>query len=137
MNTLEKLMELAGRIFIAVIFLLSGLGKLGVYAGTQGYMESAGVSGILLTPVIILEVAGAAAVIIGWHTRYAALALAAFSLVAAGLFHSHFDDSIQKILFLKNLAIVGGFLLLAVHGAGALSLDARRAGVGNAKPKAL
>lgn len=116
---------------------MSGLGKIGAYAGTQSYMEAAGVPGALLPWVIALEVAGAVAVIVGWHTRYAALALAGFSLAEAVLFHGRLGDPLQKILFLKNLAIAGGFLVLAVHGAGALSLDARRAGaIGRAEPSA-
>lgn len=125
MNTREKFTELAGRILIAAIFLLSGLNKIGTFANTQGFMESAGVPGALLPLVILIEGAGAIAVIVGWQTRYAALTLAAFCVVAGLLFHSDFSDPMQKILFLKNLAIAGGFLLLAVHGAGELSLDAR------------
>jgi putative oxidoreductase len=126
MTTLYKFTELTGRIFIAAIFLLSGLGKIGQYAGTQAYMTSAGVSGQLLTLVIALEIAGAFAIVIGWHTRLAALALAGFALVAALLFHANFQDQIASIMFMKNIAIIGGFLLLFVHGAGAWSLDARR-----------
>lgn len=126
MTTLDKSTELAGRLFLALIFLLSGLGKLGQYAGTLGYMASAGVPGLLLPLVILLEVAGALAIVAGWRTRLAALALAGFSLLAALLFHANFQEPIQMILFLKNVAIAGGFLLLSVHGAGPWSLDARR-----------
>jgi putative oxidoreductase len=127
MNTLNPYLELAGRSFLAVIFLVSGLGKIGNYAGTQAYMAAAGVPDPLLPLVIVLEVAGALAVILGWRTRFAALALGGFTLLAALLFHTRFQEQIQMILFLKNVAIAGGFLLLAVHGAGPLSLDARRA----------
>lgn len=126
MNTLDKLSELTGRSFLAAIFLISGLGKISDYAGTQGYMVSAGVPGQLLPLVIALEVAGALAIIAGWQTRLAALALAGFSLLAALLFHANFQEQIQTILFLKNIAIAGGFLLLYVHGAGPWSLDSRR-----------
>jgi putative oxidoreductase len=127
MTTLDKSAELAGRLFLALIFLLSGLGKIGQYAGTQDYMAAAGVPGQLLALVIALEVAGAIAIALGWRTRLAALALAGFSLLAALLFHAKFQEQIQMILFLKNVAIAGGFLLLFVHGAGPWSLDARRA----------
>jgi len=89
-------------------------------------MESMGVSGMLLPVVTVLEVVGAAALIIGWQTRWAAYALAAFSVVAGAIFHSNFSDQMQMILFMKNLAIAGGFLVLAVHGPGGISLDARR-----------
>jgi putative oxidoreductase len=127
MNMSNKMAELAGRAFLALIFLLSGLGKIGGYAGTQAYMDAAGVPGKLLPLVIALEVGGALAVLAGWQTRYAALALAGFSLLAAVLFHANLADQVQMIMFLKNIAIAGGLLLLAVHGAGPWSLDARRA----------
>ena len=127
MTTLDKLAELAGRSFLTAIFLISGLGKIGQYAGTQAYMASAGVPGQLLPLVIALEVAGALAIVLGWQTRLTALALAGFSLLAALLFHANFQEQIAMIMFLKNIAIAGGFLLLFVHGAGPWSLDARRA----------
>lgn len=126
MTILNKFAEFTGRSFLAVLFLLSGLGKVGQFAGTQGYMASAGVPGQLLPLVIALEVAGALAIVVGWQTRLTALALAGFSLLAAVLFHADFQEQIQMILFLKNVAIAGGFLLLFVHGAGAWSLDAQR-----------
>jgi putative oxidoreductase len=130
MNTFEKTTELAARILLSVIFVRSGFSKIGTFADTQAYMESAGVPGALLPLVIILEIAGGIAIIIGWQTRYAALALAAFTLVAGFLFHSDFADRMQMIMFLKNLGIAGGFLLLAVHGAGEISVDARSGGSG-------
>lgn len=126
MTTLYKLAEFSGRSFLAAIFLISGLGKIGQYAGTQAYMVATGVPGQLLPLVIALEVAGAIAIIAGWQTRFAALALAGFSLVTALLFHGNIQEQIQMIMFLKNIAIAGGFLLLSVHGAGPWSLDARR-----------
>ena len=120
--------NLTGRIFIAAIFLMAGIGKLGAgYAGTQGYMESMGVPGILLPLVIALEIGGAILVIAGLWTRLAALALAGFTVVSAVLFHADFSDQMQMIMFMKNFAIAGGFLFLAANGAGAWSLDARRA----------
>jgi putative oxidoreductase len=126
-STLRKSSELAGRILLAAIFLMSGLGKIGAYAGTAGYMASVGVPGALLPAVIALEVLGAIAIIIGWKTRITAVLLAGFTLLAGVLFHSNFADQIQMIMFLKNVAISGGLLLLAAHGPGALSLDRRLA----------
>ncbi|HEV8332812.1 MAG TPA: DoxX family protein [Steroidobacteraceae bacterium] len=123
----RDLSELSGRILLGAIFLISGLGKIGAYAGTAGYMASVGVPGALLPAVIALEVLGAIAIIIGWKTRIAAVLLAGFTLLAGVLFHSNFGDQIQMIMFLKNVAITGGFLLLAANGAGALSLDRRLA----------
>lgn len=117
---------LAGRILLASIFLAAGLGKLGAgYAGTQAYMASQGVPGALLPLVIALEIGGAALLIAGWWTRLSALALAGFTLVAAALFHANFAEPMQQILFLKNVAIAGGFLVLVACGAGAWSLDAQ------------
>jgi putative oxidoreductase len=127
-NFMNQLLNLAGRILLAQIFVLSGMSKLGAgYAATQDYMASAGVPGILLPLVIVLELGGGLALMAGFYTRWMALALAAFSLLAAAMFHANFADQMQTILFMKNLAIAGGLLLLARHGAGEPSLDASRA----------
>lgn len=107
------------------MFFLSGIGKIAGYAPTQGYMESQGVPGILLPAVIALEIIVPMMLVVGWHTRLAAIGLALFSLAAAVLFHADFGDQVQMIMFLKNIAIAGGLLILAAHGAGALSLDRR------------
>ncbi len=127
MNTVQKVSELAGRSLLAILFLLSGLGKIGAYAGTAGYMSSLGVPGALLPVVIATEVLGALAIIVGWKTRVIALLLAGFSLLTAVIFHNNFGDQIQMIMFLKNVSIAGGFLLLVANGAGPLSLDRRLA----------
>ena len=126
-STLNNSLELAGRVFLAVLFLASGLSKLGAYSGTAAYMASQGVPGALLPVVIFTEVAGAAAIIAGWHTRITAFLLAGFTLVSALLFHNNFADQIQMIMFMKNVAIAGGFLLLVARGAGRWSIDGRRA----------
>lgn len=127
MTTLNHAANLTGRMLIAAIFLISGVGKIAGYSGTVAYMESVGVPGALLLPTIVLEIGGALAIIAGWQTRLAAVALAAFSLLAGILFHGNFADQMHQIMFLKNVAIAGGFLFLAANGAGAWSLDARRA----------
>ena len=124
---MEKVSQFVARIFLGHIFLLAGLSKISAYEGTQGYMDAMGVPGMLLPLVILLEIAGGLAIIAGWKTRWTAIALAAFSVVAAAIFHNNFGDQTQMILFMKNIAIAGGFLLLAAHGAGAYSLDNRRA----------
>jgi putative oxidoreductase len=120
------LIQLAGRIMLAIIFVLAGLGKIQDPAGTAGYMQSMGVPGILLWPTIALEVLGGIALAIGFHTRLAALALAIFSIVAAVIFHKNFGDQMQMIMFLKDIAIAGGLLLLAVGSTTAYSLDAKK-----------
>jgi putative oxidoreductase len=127
MNTTQNLTELTGRILLAAIFLIAGINKVGGYAGTQGYMEAMGVPGVLLPLVIAFEVVGAIAIIVGWRTRLFAFLLAGFSLLSALLFHRALGDQTQFILFMKNVAIAGGFLLLVARGAGGWSLDARRA----------
>jgi putative oxidoreductase len=116
---------LLGRLLLAVLFLPTGLGKIASYAATASYMQSAGVPGALLPAVIALEVLGAIALIIGWQTRITAFLLAGFTLLAGILFHNSFADPIQSVMFLKNLAIAGGLLLLVANGGGPLSLDGR------------
>jgi len=126
---LKSFAELAGRLLLASLFLLSGLSKLGAYSATATYMSSAGVPGALLPVVIATEVLGSLAIILGWKTRVAAALLAGFSLLTAFVFHNNFGDQIQMIMFLKNVSIAGGFLLLVVNGAGPLSIDRRSARV--------
>jgi putative oxidoreductase len=126
MNTQQNLADLTGRVLIAAIFLVAGLNKVTGYGGTQAYMESMGVPGALLPLVIVLEVFGALAIITGWRTRVVAFLLAGFSVVSALLFHGALGDPTQFILFMKNLAMAGGFLFLVARGAGEWSLDARR-----------
>src|SRR5580704_7062768 len=98
---LEKLIELAGRVLLAVLFLLSGLGKLGAYTATAAFMSSAGVPGVLLPLVIATEVIGSLAIMLGWKTRIVAVLLAGFSLLTAIVFHHNFADQMQMIEFLK------------------------------------
>lgn len=126
---MEKVSQLIARVFLGHIFLLAGLSKVGAYEGTQGYMDAMGVPGALLPLVILLEVAGGLAIIAGWKTKWTSMALAAFSIIAAAIFHNNFGDQMQMILFMKNISIAGGFLLLAVHGAGAYSIDNRHRNV--------
>lgn len=129
---MEKYSTLVARVLLAHIFLLAGLSKISGFAGTQAYMESMGVPGVLLPAVILLEIAGGLALILGWQTRLAAVGLAAFTVIAGILFHSNFADQTQMILFMKNIAITGGLLLLAAHGPGRISVDARRSDTGKA-----
>lgn len=126
METLKPWLELAGRLLLAFMFIYSGLGKITGYEGSAQYMQQAGVPGLLLPLVIVVELVGGLAIAVGWRTRLAAFLLAGFSILAALFFHAKFDDPAQQIQFMKNLTIAGGFLLLVVHGAGALSLDGRR-----------
>ncbi|MDH3948572.1 MAG: DoxX family protein [Gammaproteobacteria bacterium] len=122
---MDKYVNLAGRVLLALIFLLAGINKITGYSGTQGYMEAMGVPGMLLPLVILLEIGGAVALIVGWQTRLAAYALALFSIVSALIFHSNLGEQMQMILFMKNWAMAGGLLVLAANGAGAFSLEQR------------
>lgn len=116
--------EVVSRILLGLIFVMAGISKIGAgYTGTAGYMDSMGVPGTLLPLVILLEIAGGLFVITGFKTQWAGYALAGFTLVAGFIFHSNFSDQMQSILFMKNLSITGGLLLLAIHGAGNWSLD--------------
>ena len=125
MNRLTNSAELGGRVFLAALFLLSGLGKLAAYTATAGFMASQGVPGWLLPLVLVTEIGGGLAIALGWKTRIAAFLLAGYTLLAALIFHTHFADQNQLINFWKNVAIAGGLLQLVVHGAGPLSLDQR------------
>jgi putative oxidoreductase len=119
-----SLANLFGRSALALIFVLSGAGKLAAYAGTQQYMESAGVPGALLPLVILAELGGGLAVMTGLLTRVSAIGLAVFSIAAGALFHADFADQNQMVHFMKNIALAGGLLVLAANGSGALSIDA-------------
>ena len=120
------IVQLIGRIMLALIFILAGFGKIQDPAGTMAYMQSAGLPGILLWPTIALELLGGLALAVGYKTRYVAFALAGFTLLAAVMFHNNFGDQMQMIMFLKNIAIAGGLLLLAVSGLTAYSVDSKR-----------
>ena len=122
-NILGNLGALGGRALLGLMFVSAGLQKIGAYAGTQGYMESMGVPGGLLPLVIALEIGAGLAVMLGIAARVSAFALAGFTLIAAGVFHANFADQMQSILFMKNVAIAGGLLMLTVHGPGTWSVD--------------
>ena|SRR5215468_1426213 len=120
---LATLAEITARVLLASLFLVSGLAKIGAYSGAVAYMASGGLPEALLPLVVVIEILGAVAVVLGWKTRAVAVLLAAFTLLAAFIFHSNFADPMQMINFLKNLAIAGGLLLLAANGPGPLSID--------------
>ena len=133
MNSLHSLAAPVGRTLLALMFLFAGFSKISGYAGTQGYMESMGVPGALLPLVILLEVLGGLTLILGWYTRITAFLLAGFTIVATLIFHSNLGDQTQMLFFLKNLAITGGLLMVALHGAGPWSIDNARSRTQNAR----
>lgn len=115
-----------GRLMLGGMFAYAGFGKIGAYAGTQGYMESVGLPGALLPLVIAFEIGAGLMLIAGWKARAVALLLAGFTLMTAVMFHGNLADPVQSLFFFKNAAIAGGLLMIAGLGAGPLSLDARR-----------
>lgn len=129
----DKHLSLVGRLLLAFLFLPAGIGKLMGFAGTAGYIASKGLPLPELGAVIaiVVEIGGGLALIAGFGTRYAALALALFTLVASYFFHAYWGmpadmARMQQLMFNKNIAVVGGLLLLAAHGAGTWSMDAKR-----------
>jgi putative oxidoreductase len=124
-SSVQRFAELAARVLLAALFLISGLGKIGEYQATAAVMVSAGVPGELLPIVIALEILGALALIVGWKTRIVSFLLAGFTLLAGVIFHGNLGDPQNQVHLLKNLSIAGGFLLLTVNGAGPLSVDRR------------
>jgi putative oxidoreductase len=115
-----------GRVLLAVMFIQAGIEKIFGYSGAQEYMEAHGVPGIVLPLVILVEAGGGLGVLLGLFTRWSAILLAGFCLLAAILFHFDLADRMQMINFMKNITIAGGFLVLAGAGPGALALDNRR-----------
>jgi putative oxidoreductase len=125
MDKMRDVALLVGRILLALMFVVAGWGKIGGYAGTQGYMEAMGVPGALLPLVILLELGGGLAIMLGLFTRSIAVLMAGFTLMAAFLFHYQPAEQMQMLMFMKNVSVAGGFLALAAAGPGAFSLDAR------------
>ena len=125
MNQIQALSAPLGRLFLALIFIVSGLGKITNYAGTQAYMDAMGVPSMMLPLVIALEVLGGIAIVLGFKARLVAFVMAVFSVASAILFHADFADQTQMMMFMKNIAMAGGFLMIVAHGAGAYSLDQR------------
>lgn len=133
MNALQNPFALLARLLLAALFLPAGISKIGGFAGTAGYIGSVGLPMPELGAAIAIavEVLGGIALIIGFGTRWAALALAVFTLVASFFFHAYWalpaeQQMMQQLMFMKNIGVVGGLLALAAFGAGAFSLDARR-----------
>lgn len=133
MNALQNPLALIGRILLAILFVPAGFGKIAGFTGTVGYATAMGLPlptvGVAIA--LVIELVGGLALLVGFGTRIAALALAVFTLVASFYFHAYWavpaeQQMMQQLMFFKNIAITGGLLAFAAFGAGALSLDARR-----------
>ena len=118
-----QVIEVLGRIFLSMLFLIEGINKIFNYEETIQYMESFGVPEYLAIPAIILEILFPLLLIIGYQVKIAALVIAIFTIVVAIIFHTNFDDHMQFITFFKDIAIAGGFIIIFVNGPGRFSLD--------------
>lgn len=129
-DIINKFGPLVGRILIAIIFLVSGIGKIGGFAGTAGYMASKGLpmAEVLLVITIIIEIGAAALLILGFKARLGATLLFLWMIPVTFIFHNFWampavEQQLQTIMFMKNLAIMGGLLFIMAHGSGKYSLN--------------
>ena len=118
-----NILEVIGRTFLSLIFLIAGIGKIFNYEGTVQYMEDFNVPGYLLIPAIIIEILFPILIIIGYKTKLSAAILSSFAILLALIFHTDFSNQMQLMSFLKNFAIAGGFMIIFVYGPNKFSLD--------------
>lgn len=133
LESFKNPLALVGRILLALMFVLAGYSKITGFDGTVGYIASKGLPApsLLAVLTLIVEISAGLAIVVGFGTRWAALILAGFTLLASLIFHNFWavpaaQQMVQQLLFMKNMSVIGGLLVLAAFGAGALSLDARR-----------
>jgi putative oxidoreductase len=126
---LQGYIALLGRIFLVLIFVMSGFHKITDPQGTQQFMAAMGMpmTGLFLIGAIFLELAGAASLLLGYWTRAGAILLIIFMIPTTLIFHTNFSDQVQFIMFMKNLSMTGGLLVVLAFGPGKLSLDGRGA----------
>lgn len=132
-NAATPVATLAGRILLALMFVLAGWSKIGGFEGTVGYIGSKGLPlpQLLAIGTIVLEIAAGIALVIGYKARWAAAALAVFTVLATVLFHDFWaapagQQRVQYLFFMKNVAVIGGLLMVTACGAGPWSIDARQ-----------
>lgn len=124
---MEMLGILAARILLTAVFIQSALNKILNSAGTQQFMESNGVPGVLLIPTIVVLVAGSLSVLLGYKARIGAWLLIGFLIPATLVFHSDFSEPMNQVQLMKNLGLMGGLLMIAIVGSGSLSIDGKTA----------
>ena len=120
---MTNILDLTGRVFISLVFLLSGINKIGNYEGSVGWMETFGMPGIFLIPAIILEIVAPILIIIGYKVKIAAALLSVFCIATALIFHTDFSNQMQFVSFMKNIALAGGFLFLVINDTKDFSLE--------------
>jgi putative oxidoreductase len=130
MDARKDVAALVGRVLLALMFVWAGYGKITGYDGTAGFMASVGMPmvGVLLPLTILVELGGGIALIVGWQARWVALALAAFTLVASLIFHNFWAMTgaavmTNTLFFYKNVAVIGGMLMVFAFGPGRFSID--------------
>jgi len=125
MEWLKAFSILIGRILLVLIFLNSGIGKVGNFEGTVQYMAKYGMpfTTFFALGAIFLELVGSITILLGYFTRFGALLLIIFLIPTTLIFHTNFGDRIQMIMFMKNVSMFGGCLILLSAGAGQFSLD--------------
>ena len=117
------IVEFFGRLFLSALFLIEGLGKISIQEDVIMYMEDYGVPGILFLPALALEILFPLLLILGYKTKWTASVMALFTFTVAIIFHTDFSEGMQMMLFLKDIAIAGGFMIIIVYGPGKISLD--------------
>ena len=117
------ILEFVGRVLLSALFLIEGLGKISMQEDVILYMEDYGVPGILFMPATILEILFPLFLIVGYKTKWAASIMALFTFAVAIIFHTDFSENMQLMLFLKDIAIAGGFMIIIANGPGKISLD--------------
>ena len=117
------IVEFFGRIFLSLLFLIEGLGKVSIEQDVTMYMEDYGVPGILFLPALVLEILFPLILIAGYKTKWTASVMALFTFAVAIIFHTDFGESMQLMLFLKDIAIAGGFMIIVAYGPSKISLD--------------
>ena len=117
------LVDFFGRLLLSSLFLIEGFGKISMQEDVIMYMEDYGVPGILFIPAIILEILFPLLLIVGYKTKWSASIMALFTFAVAIIFHTDFNEGMQMVFFLKDIAIAGGFMIIVAYGPGKISLD--------------
>ena len=117
------ILEFVGRILLSALFLIEGFGKIPIQEEVVMYMEDYGVPGMLFLPATILEIVFPILLIVGYRTKWVASVMALFTFAVAIIFHTDFSEGMQMMLFLKDIAIAGGFMIIIAYGPGKISLD--------------